>query len=75
MKLIELRLVSISLIPRLSCVGGEKKSLVRIVCAYSVPPGFLGILDISVRYTSLREASQFERCLLTRIIHVSVHCS
>ena len=39
--------------------GWRKKSLVHTVCACSVPPGFLGNLEISVnllRYTNLHEA-------------------
>ena len=49
--------------------GRRKKSLVHTVCACSVPPGFLGILEISVkpvRYTNLRKTCRLftrERCL------------
>ena len=40
-----------SLVPRLLCMGREKKSLVHTVCTCSVPPGFLGIY---VKYAPLR---------------------
>ena len=49
--------------------GWRKKGLVHTVCACSVPPGFLGILEISikpVRYINLRETCRVftrERCL------------
>ena len=52
-----------------SCAWAEKKNLVHTVCACSVPPGFLGILEISVKpvcYTNLRETCRLfvrERCL------------
>ena len=53
-----------------SCAWAEKKkSLVHDVCASSVSPGFLGILETSVKslhYTNLRETCQLfshVRCL------------
>ena len=58
-----------SLVPRLLCVGRGKKKSLDTVCACSVPPGFLGILEISVnsiRYTNLCKTCRpfpRERCL------------
>ena len=44
----------------------RKKRLVHTVCACSVPLWFLGVLEMSVFYTNLRETCQLllrERCL------------